>query len=153
MIDRLIAMWLRLWAWWCPEGGCEYCEDDMTTRARLWQDEWESLNIDIEDTQDELDKYGVDVPNELVVIAARLHEEWMEHQASLKVWWESTLPDDNAEADRIQGVAFYQDRTWAELAAFPDCDHAKARRQLALEGKRIVRCGVCAEHVSEDTDE
>lgn len=123
----------------------------MTTRARLWQDEWESLNVDTEDTQDELDKYGVDVPNELVATAARLHEEWMEHQATLRAWWESTLPTDHAEAERIQGVAFYQDRTWAELAALTDCDHAKARQQLAIGGG-IMRCGVCAEHVSEDTE-
>jgi len=27
MSDRLIARWLRLWAGFCPERGCEYCQD------------------------------------------------------------------------------------------------------------------------------
>lgn len=124
-----------------------------TTRARLWQDEWEGLYIDTDDAHAELEKYGVDVPNDLAATAARLHEEWTVSQAALKAWWESTLPDDEAEAERIQGVVFYQDRTWAELEAFPDCDHAETRRQLPLEHRRLMRCGVCGEYVSEDDDD
>ncbi len=119
----------------------------MTTRVRLYQDEDEGLHIDTDVEESELESYGVDVPDELVAVGKRVNAEWKAHQVELKEWWESTLPADDVAAERFAGVAFYEDRSWAELERFDGCLHAAAILSLAGANSWVVKCDICGEHV------
>ncbi len=120
----------------------------VMARVRLYQDEWEGLQIEVDAAESELENYGVDVPGRLIAIAKRLNEEWNTYQVELKAWWESSLPEDEAAAERVAGVAFYGERTWAQLKRFDGCLHIDATKSLRGDPSRgIALCDICGEHV------
>lgn len=123
-----------------------------TTRKILYPDDGEQIHISTsaesgDQDPEYLEKYGVDVPDELIAEQGRLYAEWAEWQKRLEAWFETIAPDVETRAEQFRSVALYQSRTWAQYEALPSCEHSEAVMKLH-QLNMSSRCDRCGSHIN-----
>ena len=122
------------------------------TRVVLSENEYEDIDVIFDDdpytTATEFDDYSIDIPTELADRYRELLDMWTVMNRDLWAWVDAQAEGrTDEEHDLWIEAVLYHNRTVAQAAAAPTCDHADAIAALRA-GASALTCEPCGAFMS-----